>query len=51
MKRFLTSLVFAVALASSAADLSLFPEKMIHPMVGFAKWQCGKDAITAEQAK
>jgi|GEM_PF-5623210 len=51
MKRILTSLVFAAAIALTAADLSLFPEKMIHPMVGFGKWQCGKDAITAEQTK
>ncbi|MBQ9338147.1 MAG: beta-galactosidase [Lentisphaeria bacterium] len=43
--------MFAAAFGLTAADLSLFPEKMIQPMVGFDKWQCGKDAITAEQTK
>ena len=50
MKKFLFLSVFAV-LTAAAADLSVFPEKMIHPMTGFERWQCGKDAITMLQNK
>ena len=51
MKKTFVCMVFAAAFGLSAADLPVFPERMIHPMVGFAKWQCGKTEITAEQTK
>ena len=50
MKKFFFLLVFAAS-ALFAVEIGFFPEKMIYPMVGFAKWQCGKHAITAEQTR
>lgn len=50
MKKFLFILSCA-ALCASAADIGIFPEKMIYPMAGFDKWQCGKDAITTVQTR
>ena len=44
-------LVFCMALLANGADIGIFPEKMIYPMAGFDKWQCGKDAITTVQTR
>ncbi len=34
-----------------AAEIGIFPEMMLYPMVGFDKWLCGKDAITTVQTR
>ena len=43
--------IFSIALLTNGADIGIFPEKMVYPMAGFDKWQCGKDAITAVQTR
>ena len=50
MKR---SILFAFCFSAvlSAAEIGIFPEKLIYPMAGFDKWQCGKEAITTVQTR
>lgn len=51
MKKLFVCMIAAALSGLAAAELPVFPENMIHPMVGFAKWQCGRTEITAEQSK
>ena len=50
MKKFLF-ILSCMALLASGAEIGVFPEKMLYPMAGFEKWQCGKDAITTVQTR
>ena len=50
MKKSLILALFA-ALSAIAADYPVFPEKMVHTMAGFERWQCGRDAITMRQTR
>ncbi|MBO5923759.1 MAG: hypothetical protein J6Q81_04520, partial [Lentisphaeria bacterium] len=50
MKKFLF-ILSCTTLSLCAAEIGIFPEKLIYPMAGFDKWQCGKDAITTVQTR